>query len=102
MVEEGEPVSNGDTQTAIVAVGEARTALPKPDLSDVKQVDSQTKAIGLIHPPPDIRAIVDKTAQFVARSGVFSWVFGLPLSSCDFCAAMHPCVMHRKACWQVA
>ncbi len=29
----------------------------------------QTKAIGVILPPPDIRAIVDKTAQFVAKNG---------------------------------
>ncbi|GLE05172.1 hypothetical protein PINS_up014160 [Pythium insidiosum] len=29
----------------------------------------QGKVTGLIYPPPDIRAIVDKTAQFVARNG---------------------------------
>ena len=53
----------------IVAVGEARTVLPSPNLSQVKSVDTQTKAIGLIQPPPDIRAIVDKTADFVGRNG---------------------------------
>lgn len=58
-------VGNG----AIVAVGEARTVLPTPNLSAVKSVDTQTRAIGLIHPPPDIRAIVDKTADFVGRNG---------------------------------
>jgi hypothetical protein len=29
----------------------------------------QGKVIGVIIPPPDIRAVVDKTAQFVARNG---------------------------------
>lgn len=32
-------------------------------------VDSHTAALGIIQPPPDVRAIVDKTAQFVARNG---------------------------------
>ncbi|KAK9825176.1 hypothetical protein WJX81_003205 [Elliptochloris bilobata] len=54
----------------MVAVGEARSVLPRTDLSGVKGVDTQTHAIGIIHPPPDIRAIVDKTAQFVARNGL--------------------------------
>lgn len=55
---------------AIVPVGKAKGVLPGPNLSGVKQVvDTQTKAIGLIQPPPDIRAIVDKTAQFVAKNG---------------------------------
>ena len=31
--------------------------------------DSHTAALGIIQPPPDVRAIVDKTAQFVARNG---------------------------------
>ena len=64
---EGLSMANGSGQ--MVAVGEARTVLPRPDLSGVKDVDTQTHAIGIIHPPPDIRAIVDKTAQFVARNG---------------------------------
>ncbi|KAK9807061.1 hypothetical protein WJX72_012308 [[Myrmecia] bisecta] len=54
----------------MVAVGEARTVLPTPDLSTIKLVDTQTKAIGVIQPPPDIRAIVDKTANFVAKNGI--------------------------------
>ena len=29
----------------------------------------QGKVTGIIKPPPDLRAIVDKTAQFVARNG---------------------------------
>lgn len=34
-----------------------------------QMVATQTKSIGMIHPPPDIRSIVDKTAQFVAKNG---------------------------------
>lgn len=30
---------------------------------------TQTAAVGVIVPPPDIRSVVDKTAQFVARNG---------------------------------
>ena len=33
------------------------------------ELETQTHAVGVITPPPDIRAIVDKTAQFVARNG---------------------------------
>ncbi|KAK7380817.1 hypothetical protein VNO78_33336 [Psophocarpus tetragonolobus] len=29
----------------------------------------RSRTIGIIHPPPDIRTIVDKTAQFVAKNG---------------------------------
>ena len=28
------------------------------------RLETQTHAVGIIQPPPDIRAIVDKTAQF--------------------------------------
>ncbi len=62
------PGANGVEAAAIVPVGEARTVLPAPDLGE--PIDTQTRAIGVIYPPPDIRAIVDKTAQFVARNGV--------------------------------
>ena len=54
---------------AIVPAGPVKSSLPSPNLTQVK-VDTQTRAIGLIQPPPDIRAIVDKTAQFVAKNGV--------------------------------
>ncbi|GLJ43478.1 hypothetical protein SUGI_0904000 [Cryptomeria japonica] len=37
--------------------------------SESASVATHTKTIGIIHPPPDIRNIVDKTAQFVARNG---------------------------------
>ena len=53
----------------LVPVGEARTVLPSPDLSSIKPVDTQTAPIGIIYPPPDIRAIVDKSAIFVAKNG---------------------------------
>lgn len=33
------------------------------------ELETQTRAVGVIIPPPDIRAIVDKTATFVARNG---------------------------------
>ena len=37
-------------------------------MSDVLDI-KQGKVTGVIIPPPDIRAVVDKTAQFVARNG---------------------------------
>jgi splicing factor 3A subunit 1 len=58
---------------AIVPVGQAQSSasayLPAADLEGIKQIATQTRAIGIIMPPPDIRAIVDKTAQFVAKNG---------------------------------
>ncbi|XP_076959177.1 putative splicing factor 3A subunit 1 [Bidens hawaiensis] len=33
-------------------------------------VATHTRTIGIIHPPPDIRTIVDKTASFVAKNGL--------------------------------
>lgn len=53
---------------AIVPAGPVKSVLPQANLTGVK-VDTQTRAIGVIQPPPDIRAIVDKTAQFVAKNG---------------------------------
>lgn len=71
---------------AIVAVGEARSVPHStdivaaggvgsgsstyiPDLEGLKKVITHTKAVGVILPPPDIRAIIDKTAQFVSKNG---------------------------------
>jgi hypothetical protein len=34
-------------------------------------LETHTHSIGVIVPPPDIKAIADKTAQFVARNGEF-------------------------------
>lgn len=64
------PVQGGGTEagTAIVAVSDVRTA--GFNLDEIKKLATQTKAIGVILPPPDIRAIVDKTAQFVAKHGM--------------------------------
>lgn len=54
-----------DGAGALVPVSAARTVLPAP----LGPVETQTHKIGLIVPPPDIRAVVDKTAQFVSRNG---------------------------------
>lgn len=35
----------------------------------VAETPAETAAIGIIMPPPDIKLVVDKTAQFVARNG---------------------------------
>uniref|UniRef100_A0A5B7ALD3 Putative splicing factor 3A subunit 1 n=1 Tax=Davidia involucrata TaxID=16924 RepID=A0A5B7ALD3_DAVIN len=40
----------------------------KPHLAPAS-VATHTRTIGIIHPPPDIRNIVDKTSQFVAKNG---------------------------------
>lgn len=66
----GLSVANGPAQNgAIVPVGDVRSSLPKPDLAGIVAVESHTKKLGIIYPPPDIRAIVDKTALFVAKHG---------------------------------
>ncbi|KAL2902592.1 putative splicing factor 3A subunit 1 [Bienertia sinuspersici] len=44
--------------------GENQDKASKPS-----SVATHTRTIGIIHPPPDIRNIVDKTAQFVAKNG---------------------------------
>ncbi|KAL6351218.1 hypothetical protein AAG906_031804 [Vitis piasezkii] len=38
-------------------------------ISAAGSVATHTRTIGIIHPPPDIRNIVDKTAWFVAKNG---------------------------------
>lgn len=56
----------------LIAVGQAKSAsagLVAADVEGIKKLATQTRAIGIIMPPPDIRAIVDKTAQFVAKNG---------------------------------
>ncbi|KAJ0427902.1 putative SWAP/Surp superfamily protein [Helianthus annuus] len=37
--------------------------------STPESVATHTRTTGIIHPPPDIRTIVDKTASFVAKNG---------------------------------
>lgn len=69
----GLSMANGSGQNgAIVPVGEVRSSLPRPDLAGILAVESHTKELGIICPPPDIRAIVDKTAGFVAKHGKLS------------------------------
>lgn len=41
-------MENGGGSGALVAVGQAKTALPAPELT-------HTRAVGVILPPPDIR-----------------------------------------------
>jgi hypothetical protein len=57
--------SNGSQ--AIVVAGEVKSSLPAPQLD---AIDTQTKAVGVIIPPHNIRQVVDKTADFVAQNGV--------------------------------
>jgi splicing factor 3A subunit 1 len=56
-----------DATLAVVPGAGPRTATSRRGPAPV--VPSQTKVVGIIAPPPDVRAIVDKTAQFVARNG---------------------------------
>ncbi|MCL7031088.1 hypothetical protein MKW94_012099 [Papaver nudicaule] len=42
---------------------------PEPPAPPPASVATHTRTIGIIHPPPDIRTIVDKTALFVAKNG---------------------------------
>lgn len=60
----GEAQANG--AGALVPVGEVKSSLPSFKST---VVESQTRKVGLIYPPPDIRAIADKTAAFVAKNG---------------------------------
>ena len=60
----------GGDSSALVAIGQVHTVLPSAEeLLAIKKLATHTKAIGVILPPPDIRAIVDKTATFVAKHG---------------------------------
>lgn len=58
--------TNGSTALAVVPGAGPRTSRAR---APPTVVPSQTQVVGVIVPPPDIRAIVDKTAQFVARNG---------------------------------
>ena len=71
----GLSVSNGSNGPevgpgAIVAVGDVKNvSLSAPDLSKVRSVETHTRALGVIQPPTDLRAIIDKSATFVAKNG---------------------------------
>ncbi|MEW5307630.1 MAG: hypothetical protein WDW36_010009 [Sanguina aurantia] len=53
----------------MVAVGGVHT-LPAPQLAELRKVITHTRQVGVVLPPPDIRAIIDKTAQFVTKNGM--------------------------------
>ncbi|KAH9298995.1 hypothetical protein KI387_030677, partial [Taxus chinensis] len=61
----------GALPAAQLSSDEAAETLSNLNISGASpaSVATHTKTIGIIHPPPDIRNIVDKTAQFVARNG---------------------------------
>lgn len=61
---------NGSGGGQLVAVGQARSALSHGVAGE--GMETHTHVIGVIAPPPDIRAIADKTAAFVARNGTFN------------------------------
>lgn len=50
------------------ASGSARH-LGSVDLKQLQSIITHTRQVGVVLPPPDIRAIIDKTASFVARNG---------------------------------
>lgn len=70
------PMQNGTESGAIVAVGEARTALPSA-------LETQTKAIGVIVPPPDIR--VSHALNSHSGATVADW----PQLTRNSCQRMH-------------
>lgn len=97
-VGEVQNASNTGFTTAIVAAGDVRMHLPPAEeLLAIKKLATQTKAIGVILPPPDIRAIIDKTAQFVAKHGACAaggWV-----RRCgDLCVTAMHARAHRVVC----
>lgn len=59
-VADGDSDGDGDDQ---------RDRKPSPAPEPQKSVATHTRTIGIIHPPPDIRNIIDKTAHFVAKHG---------------------------------
>ncbi|XP_075486666.1 putative splicing factor 3A subunit 1 [Primulina tabacum] len=58
---ESENEKNGPTEGQANANDKSNSAPPS--------VATHTRTIGIIYPPPDIRNIVDKTSQFVAKNG---------------------------------
>ncbi|CAN0488541.1 unnamed protein product [Ectocarpus sp. 12 AP-2014] len=62
-------VSNGDSGAAAEGNGEAAAEGGGDSSNGGVEQPYQGKVKGIIYPPPDIRAIVDKTARFVAKNG---------------------------------
>ncbi|QDZ19966.1 subunit 1 of splicing factor 3A [Chloropicon primus] len=66
----GEGDGAGQGGGALVSVSDAKTRLTSSAYtSGLDQSAQGAGTIGLILPPPDLRAIVDKTAQFIAKNG---------------------------------
>ncbi|KAJ9141242.1 hypothetical protein P3X46_031802 [Hevea brasiliensis] len=66
------PPPSGDSSASPSQVLEQQSSKEDKTASDDQNkapVATHTRTIGIIHPPPDIRNIVDKTAQFVAKNG---------------------------------
>ncbi|CAK9144579.1 unnamed protein product [Ilex paraguariensis] len=62
-------VPEGSTDEKMQEAEEDENKADKPN-SAPSSIATHTRTIGIIHPPPDIRNIVDKTAQFVAKNGI--------------------------------
>ncbi|XP_022725443.1 probable splicing factor 3A subunit 1 [Durio zibethinus] len=66
------PPSDGDLGTlppSQVPENQTEEVLTNEEQNKASSIATHTRTIGIIHPPPDIRNIVDKTAQFVAKNG---------------------------------
>jgi hypothetical protein len=69
--EQSDPVEGQNG--AIVAVSAVKASLAS--IPTAATVETHTQKLGLIVPPPDIRAIADKTAQFVSKNGEYGIEF---------------------------
>ncbi|XP_020588058.1 probable splicing factor 3A subunit 1 [Phalaenopsis equestris] len=69
------PPSDGDlgpiplSQVSEDSRDEKGNSVPEPPAPPPSSVATHTRTIGIIHPPPDIRMIIEKTAAFVAKNG---------------------------------
>ena len=89
-------VRNVAPESAIVAVGDAKTSSTYiPDIEGLKKVLTHTRAVGVVLPPPDIRAIIDKTAQFVSKNG--AWRAGAVCVACAWRRRMRSCTQRRRS-----
>lgn len=64
------PVANGEANVGAAEAGAGEGGSEAAEAgSNGVEAPYQGKVKGIIYPPPDIRAIVDKTARFVAKNG---------------------------------